>query len=358
MNRAARAKIDSAALRANLSTVRRAASGARVMAVIKANAYGHGIVPTARALAEADAFAVARVEEASAIREAGLDQRLILLEGVFHAEQLAQAAALGAELVVHSPEQIEMLENFGGDSDFRVWLKIDTGMNRLGFPPEAAHELYRRLVACSAVSEPPCLMTHLAFADETTNPATSGQITQFLEATAGLEGERSIANSAGVLAWPDSHADWVRPGIMLYGVSPFDGRYGHQLGLRPVMTLASELIAVKTVSAGSRVGYGGVWTASRDTRIGVAAIGYGDGYTRHLGSGTPVVVRGTMASLVGRISMDMVTIDLQEVPDACVGDEVVLWGEALPVERLAKAARTIAYELLCGVTQRVAMRLV
>lgn len=358
MNRAARATIDTAALRANLSAARDAAGGARVMAVIKANAYGHGIVPTARALAGADAFAVARMEEAAAIREAGLTQRLILLEGVFHGEQLEQAASLEVELVVHSPEQMEMLEQYAGRHRFPVWLKIDTGMNRLGFLPELAPELERRLAACASVSGSPRLMTHLASADAKSDPVTPAQIRRFTEATAGMAGERSIANSAGVMAWPESHSDWVRPGIMLYGVSPFEGRCGTDLGLRPVMTLASELIAIKRVPSGGRVGYGGVWTASRETRIGVAAIGYGDGYTRHLRSGTPVLVRGKIAPLAGRISMDLITLNLEEVPEAKVGDEVTLWGEGLPVERLARSAGTIPYELLCGVTQRVAMRLV
>jgi len=358
VNRAARATIDTAALRANLATAREAAGNARVMAVIKANAYGHGLVPTARALAEADAFAVARLEEAAEIRRAGLLQRLVLLEGVFHAEQLGLAAQLDTELVVHAPEQVEMLEQHAGGHRFPVWLKIDTGMNRLGFPPEAATELVQRLAACTAVAGQPRLMTHLASADVRTDPETPDQIRRFAAVTGGLHGERTVANSAGLLAWPDSRLDWVRPGIMLYGVSPFEGRTGQELGLRPVMSLASELIAIKTVPAGGRVGYGGVWTASRDTRVGVAAIGYGDGYTRHLGSGTPVMVRGQAASLVGRVSMDLITLDLEAVPDARVGDEVLLWGDSLPVERLAKAAGTIAYELLCGVTQRVAMRVI
>jgi len=358
VNRAARATIDTAALRANLAVARKAAAGARVMAVIKANAYGHGLVPTARALMDADAFAVARLEEAAQIRRAGLAPRLILLEGVFHAEQMAAAAQLDAELVVHSPEQVEMLEQYGGGHRFPVWLKIDTGMNRLGFPPASTAELVGRLAACQAVAGRARLMTHLASADVPTDPETPEQIQRFAAVTADLEGERTVANSAGLLAWPDSRLDWVRPGIMLYGVSPFEGRSGPDLGLRPVMSLASELIAIKTVPAGGRVGYGGVWTASKDTRIGVAAVGYGDGYTRHLASGTPVMVRGQSASLVGRVSMDLITIDLETVPDARIGDEVLLWGASLPVERLAKAAGTIPYELLCGVTQRVAMRVV
>lgn len=356
MNRAARATIDSSALRANLAAVRRAAPDSRVMAVIKANAYGHGIVPVARALQESDAFGVARMEEAAAIRGAGLDGRIVLLEGVFHAEQMDLAASLGAELVIHSPEQLEMLEQYAGPHRFRTWLKVDTGMNRLGFPPDGARDLSRRLESCTAVADAPRLMTHLARADATADPATQNQIRMFSEATGDLQGSRSIANSAGVLAWPDSHANWVRPGIMLYGVSPFEDRTGPELGLTPVMTLASELIAVKMVAAGQAVGYGGTWIASSPTRIGVAAIGYGDGYTRHLGSGAPVLVAGQMAHLIGRISMDLVTIELEGVEGAKVGDEVLLWGAELPVERLARAAGTIPYELLCGVTQRVAMR--
>ena len=357
MNRAARATIDSAALRANLRTLR-GASDARIMAVIKADGYGHGIVPVARALADADAFAVARLEEALSIREAGLHNRIILLEGLFHAEQLALAAQLGLELVVHAPQQLQMLESLTDSHRYPVWLKLDTGMNRLGFEPGAAAELVRRLHACAAVQGPNQLMTHLANADDPDDATTARQVELFSDAVGDLPGERTIANTAGMLAWPDSCADWVRPGIGLYGVSPFASKNGADLGLRPVMTLVSELIAVKTVAAGGRVGYGGAWTASHPTRIGVAAVGYGDGYPRHLGSGTPVRLGAATGRIVGRISMDMITIDLEDAPDAKVGDEVMLWGDGLPVETLARLAGTIPYELLCGVTRRVAMRVV
>jgi alanine racemase len=350
--------MDSSALAANLSAARQCSGGAKVMAVIKANAYGHGIVATAGALRDADAFGVARMEEAAAIRDARIEGRIVLLEGVFHSEQVPAAAAMGVELVVHSPEQIEILEQCGRGHGFRVWLKIDTGMNRLGFPPESAQEVARRLLGCPSVRGPLHLMTHLAKADEMADVMTERQIESFDAAIDGVEGERSIANSAGLLGWPASHRDWVRPGIMLYGISPFEESSGSDLGLRPAMTLSSELIAVHSVAAGSSVGYGGTWTAPSDTRVGVAAIGYGDGYTRHLGNGTPVLVNGRTASVVGRISMDLVTIDLQDAPDARVGDEVILWGRGLPVERLAIAAGTIPYELVCGVTQRVAMTVV
>ncbi len=355
MNRAARATIDSAALRANLRTLRGAAD-ARVMAVIKADGYGHGIVPVARALEEADAFAVARLEEAAAIRDAGLGNRIILLEGLFHAEQLGLAARLGLELVVHAPGQIEMLESVSGSARFPVWLKLDTGMNRLGFDPSAAGALLARLEVCPAVEGPVFLMTHLANADDPADATTAAQLETFAAAVNGLPGERTIANTAGMLAWPESRADWVRPGIGLYGVSPFADGSGADLGLRPVMTLVTELIAIKTVAAGARVGYGGAWTAPVPTRIGVAAIGYGDGYPRALGNGTPVRVGDADGRLVGRISMDMITIDLRDAPGARVGDEVLLWGDGLPVETLARIAGTIPYELLCGVTRRVAMR--
>jgi alanine racemase len=358
LNRAARATIDTAALAHNLGVVRKAAPASRVMAVIKANAYGHGIVPVARALATADAFAVARLEEAMALRDAGLDQRIVLLEGVFHPEQLALAGRLGLELVVHCPEQLDMLEAGGDAGFFRVWLKIDTGMHRLGFAPEQAAGAAARLARCRAVNGPLHYMTHLACADQREDDVTARQIDDFARLMAGVEGERTIANSAGLLSWPDSHADWVRPGIMLYGAAPFAGATGEALGLRPVMTLSSELIAVKTVRAGGRVGYGGTWAAPRDTLIGVAAIGYGDGWPRRLGTGTPVLVGGRPATLVGRTSMDMIAIDLTQAADARVGDEVVLWGPGAPIEPLAEAAGTIAYELLCGVTQRVSMRVV
>ena len=358
LNRAARATIDTAALRANLAVVRRAAPNSRVMAVIKANAYGHGIVPVARALSGADAFAVARLEEAVALREAGLDQRIVLLEGVFHTEQLALAARLGLELVVHEAGQLEMLAHGRGRHRFPVWLKVDTGMHRLGFAPQDFAAAKSRLESCGAVAGPLHYMTHLACADERDAAATGRQLALFDVLLAGLAGERTIANSAGLLAWPDSRADWVRPGLMLYGASPFPGETGESLGLRAAMTLSSELIAVKTVKAGGRVGYGGTWTAPRATRIGVAAIGYGDGYPRRLGTGTPVRVAGQPGRIVGRVSMDMITIDLTEAPASKVGDEVVLWGAGVPIEPLAEAAGTIAYELLCGVTQRVSMRVV
>jgi alanine racemase len=323
------------------------------MAVVKANAYGHGLTDVARALADADAFAVARMEEAMAIRQAGLENRIVLLEGVLRPDHLPLAAQYRLEPVVHSPEQLAMLEAAELPARISAWMKIDTGMHRLGFPPSEAASVARRLADSGRLSGPPACMTHLACADEPDPRFTRAQLSTFLGSVAGLDGERSVANSAAVLAFPETHHDWVRPGIMLYGVSPFPERNGESLGLRPVMTLTCPLIAVKDVAPGGRVGYGGTWQAKRKSRIGIAAIGYGDGYPRHLESGTPVRVAGQQARTAGRVSMDMIAIDLAGVSDPRPGDEVMLWGPGLPVETLAARAGTIGYELLCGVTARV-----
>ena len=358
MTRVARATVDTAALQHNLGQVRQRAPDARVMAVIKANAYGHGLVGCARALRQADALAVARMEEAVALREAGLENPVVLLEGVLDAAQLPLASALGLEIVVHSPEQLAMLEAAELERPLQAWLKLDTGMNRLGFPPEAARAIAARLAACGSVRPGLRLMTHLACADERDRQVTDTQLRRFADAVAELPGERSVANSAGLLWREDSHAEWVRPGLMLYGVSPFADQSGAELGLRPAMELMSTVIALREVHRGDRVGYGGVWTAREDSRLAILGIGYGDGYPRHLGSGAPVLVRGRRAPLAGRISMDMIAVDITLIPDVRVGDEVSLWGAGLPVEELAQMAGTIPYELLCGVTQRVGVTMV
>jgi alanine racemase len=348
-----RAVVDAAALRHNLQQVRRVAPQSRVMAVIKANAYGHGMVPAAKALADADGFAVARLGEGLALRAAGLTNRILLLEGVFNAEQLAAAAQARFELMVHSIEQLELLEALSGDAQVTAWIKLDSGMNRLGFRLEDFHEAYARLRRNRHVQSDPTLVTHLASADDRRALQTKQQLDAFNAAIAGLAGARSIANSAGVLAWPAARADWVRPGLMLYGVSPFPSGTGAELGLRPAMTLRTEVIAVKTVRAGETVGYGATWTAARDTRMAVVAAGYGDGYPRNSDAGTPVLINGRRAPLIGRVSMDMITVDVTDVPAVAVGDPVVLWGNEIPVEEVAARAKAIAWDLLCGVSQRV-----
>ena len=348
-----RAVVDAAALRHNLRQARQAAPHSRVMAVIKANAYGHGLVPAAKAFAEADGFAVARLEEGLALRAAGLGNRILLLEGVFTPEQLAIAARERFELMVHSFHQLDLLDALATTDEVTTWIKVDSGMNRLGFRLDELATAYRRLRGNSHVHSDPTLVTHLASADDRRDPSTRRQLGAFEAATSGLPGARSIANSAGVLAWPTARADWVRPGLMLYGVSPFPSGTGADLGLRPAMTLRTEVIAVKDVKAGERVGYGGSWTAPRDTRMAVVAAGYGDGYPRSTASGAPVQVGGRRAPLIGRVSMDMVSVDVTELPAVAVGDPVVLWGSEVPVEEVAAHAGAIAWDLLCGVSQRV-----
>ena len=349
-----RALIDVSALRHNLARVRELAPGARVMAVIKANAYGHGLETAAAALADADGLAVARIEEALALRASGSRNRILLLQGATCAEQLAIAAREGFDVMVHSFEQLDMLEQRPPGATLRTWIKLDTGMNRLGFRVEEFAVAFARLVRIEGVAPDPALVTHLASADEVEDPKTQQQIDSFDAATGALPGERSIANSAAILAWPASRRDWLRPGLMLYGASPFPGGSGKDIGLRPVMTFQTEVIAVKTVEAGETVGYGGAWRASRRTRMAVISAGYGDGYPRSAAPGTPLLVEGQRAPLIGRVSMDMVTADVTAMPGVRVGAPVELWGGMLPIEEIALCANRIPYELTCGVTRRVA----
>ena len=374
MTRAARAVIDLDALRHNLQRAHTADAGAKQYAVIKADGYGHGLVQVAQALADkeagegddaktiADGFAVACLEEAVQLREAGISQPILLLEGFFHADELADIQQHNLEIVVHHEAQLVALESLpsaDGESGLSVWLKVDTGMHRLGFSTKEAPAVWQRLAACTAVQQPPRLMTHLACADDFHHPATHQQLTKFNDFLAVQEEslvthfECSVANSAGILGWMNSHSDINRPGIMLYGASPFAGETGAARRLRPVMTLRSELIAVKQCRKGDAVGYGGTWVCPENMPVGVVAMGYGDGYPRHAPPGTPVLVNGVEVPLIGRVSMDMICVDLREQSTAQVGDEVVLWGEGLPAETVADSASTIAYDLFCGVTTRV-----
>jgi alanine racemase len=348
-----RAVIDTAALRHNLSRVRELAPGCRVIAVIKANAYGHGLVTAARALDGADAFAVARIEEAVTLRESGCRARIVLLEGFDDASGLEVAAHHSLEPFVHQPFQVELLEAWRGPQQIRAWLKVDTGMHRLGFAAREVETVAARLGACRFVAQPIALATHLADAECGEAGSARAQLAAFAEAVAGRAGERSIANSAGLVAWPEARADWVRPGIMLYGISPFADRTGAELGLRPVMTFETRVIALKDVAPGERVGYGGTWVAELPSRIAIAAVGYGDGYPRSAASGTPVAVGGGAACVAGLPSMDMLTVDVTGLSRVAIGDRVELWGREVPVERVAAAAGTIAYELTCRVGRRV-----
>lgn len=354
MTPVAQARVDLGALRHNLARARAAAPRARVMAIIKADAYGHGMLRVARALHDADAFGVARLEEALSLREAGIAQSIVLLEGVLDAAQLNAAAHQDLSLVLHHAAQVELIEHAAESlPPVKIWLKLDSGMHRLGFAPAEIPRIVQRLRHSKKVIAPLRFMTHLANADERNDATTLRQMEVFQSALTGIEGERSVANSAGILGWPQTHAGWVRPGIMLYGVSPFLNDSAEAYGLRPVMTLSSRLIALRQNKKGDAIGYGGSYVCPSDMLIGVAAIGYGDGYPRHAQTGTPVLVNGQRASLIGRVSMDMITVDLSAQPQAKVGDPVILWGEGLAAEEVAHCASTIPYELLCGVARRV-----
>jgi alanine racemase len=348
-----RAVIDSHALRHNLSVIRARAAGARVIAVVKANAYGHGLVSTSLALGDADGLAVARLEEALALRAAGIGARIVLLEGVFSLAELAEAAHERLDLVVHDALQIELLERSAAGERCPLWLKIDTGMNRLGFAPREFAAALARIRALNPAARELRLLTHLACANERDDRVTRAQLERFREATRGLDYEVSIANSAGIFGALPLGCHWVRPGLALYGASPFADCSAGSLGLRPVMTLVSSVIAVRRVPRGESVGYGGSWVAPRDSQIAIVAAGYGDGVHRSLGTGTAVLVNGARAPLAGRVSMDMLAVDVSALNGVRVGTPVVLWGDGLPVEEAAERAGTIAYELLCGVSPRV-----
>jgi alanine racemase len=357
VNRLIRAVIDARALRNNLAVVRSRAPGARVMAVVKANAYGHGLVPTALALADADAFAVARLDEGLALRAAGVTAPIVLLEGVFDIAQLLEAARHGFDIVVHDPVQIELLEEFSGAHRFVVWLKIDTGMNRLGFRPSDFPKALKRVQDMQPPALEIRLLTHLARADDGDDTANREQIAKFNKAIKGLDYVTSISNSAGVLSGAGVDADWVRPGLALYGVSPFSDRESAQIGLQPAMSLESTVITTRRVPKGETVGYGGTWRAERDSTVAIVAAGYGDGLPRNLPSQTPVLIGDKRAYIVGRVSMDMIAVDVSALPPVHVGDRATLWGAGLPVEEIARHAGTIPYELLCGVSQRVPLEL-
>jgi alanine racemase len=349
------ARIDTSAIAHNLARVRAMAPRSRVMAVVKADAYGHRLDLCLPALTGADMLAVATLEEARAIRRLGNGLPVLLLEGVIHDGDLSVAADLELELTIHHADQIKALERFGRAPTPRLWLKLDSGMHRLGMAADQAASAHARLKNLPGV-EQVNLISHFASADQAESQLTAKQMQRFEAMVADLDGEICLANSAAILQHPDTHGDWVRAGIMLYGISPLTGQTGLDLDLKPVMTLTTELMAINRVQAGESIGYGARFVAPNDMRLGVAAIGYGDGYPRSTADGTPVLVRGMQCQLAGRVSMDMITIDLGNCPNAAVGDPVVLWGQGLPVETVAACADTIAYELVCRITRRVRYR--
>jgi len=353
MSRPTQITIDLAALRHNLQQIKKIAPKSAILAMVKSNAYGHGLTRIALALKEADALGVACLEEGMQLREAGVRNPIVLMEGLFRADEIPRAIEGDFTIVVHHLAQVEMLEQQTLSKPIPVWLKIDTGMHRLGFAPGEIHGIHQRLMQNPNVHKPIGIMTHFAESDSSDRAPTQNQIELFAAVTQSLEGPRSLANSAGILAWPVAHADWIRPGILLYGASPFSTQTGSSLGLKPVMTLSSELIAIHHLKKGERVGYGGMWTCTEDMPVGVVAAGYGDGYPWHAKNGTPLLVNGHECPLVGRVAMDMVNVDLRNQPFAKVGDPVLLWGPELPVETVAAHSGTVGYELLTRITQRV-----
>lgn len=348
MTRPSVARIDLSALVHNYQVARRL-HGGRALAVVKANAYGHGATRCAHALrGYADGFAVAFLAEARDLRSAGINEPILLLEGVFDAAELEEATKLGVWTVVHHDAQLRMVEEADmptASAPLQVWLKVDSGMHRAGFALDDVAEAYRRLKSLPRV-EKIVLMTHFAQADEPEDGSTERQVSAFDGAVSTLPGERSLCNSAGILGWKDARRDWGRPGILLYGADPMPVS-NH--GLKAVMTLESTVFAERTIRRGERLGYGGRFVAEEDLRVGLVAIGYADGYPRGAPTGTPVAVDGRSTRLIGRVSMDMLTVDLSSLPEAGIGSRVELWGRHVHVNTVARAVGTIAYELLCNV---------
>ncbi len=343
------------ALAHNLNIAKAKAPQAKVMAVIKANGYGHGLLNAALGLKEADGFAVLSLDEALTLRSAGYQQTILLLEGAFSADELQAISQHQISLVVHCDAQIDMLCNAQLPHPVSVHLKLNTGMNRLGFVPTHFPRALDRLKGCGSVANI-TLMTHFATADEPLGIAQP--LTVFNQVTKDLDFPKSLANSATILRFPEAHADWVRAGIMLYGSSPTASETAESFGLKSVMQLSSKILAVQNLEIGDALGYGHQFIATKKTRIGVVACGYADGYPRHAPNGTPIAVAGKLTKTLGRVSMDMMFADLTDIPEADIGSSVELWGAQVPVDAVAQAANTISYELLCAVAPRVPVKVV
>lgn len=350
MSRPTKAKVNLEALRHNY-LIAKELSGGKVAAVVKANAYSHGAIDCAQALADiTDSFAVACIEEALELRCAGIKNTIILLEGFFDPSEIDLIQQHQLDTVVHCEEQLAILESKKINKNIRVWLKMDSGMGRVGFLPSFYHDAWQRLHGMPFIKDI-VLMSHLSCADELNSNKTAQQLKVFEKYTHNLPGEKSMANSAGIIAFPTARFQWSRPGLMLYGVSPFPNNHFIEKRLKPVMELHSAVISVKEIPIGSTVGYGGRWVAKRPTKLGVIPIGYADGYPRHAIDTTPVLIKNYKVPLVGRVSMDMITVDMTEIVDVSVGDDVTLWGEGLPVTEIANYADTIPYQLLCNLNR-------
>jgi alanine racemase len=355
MSRTTVATIHLGALRHNLARIRELAAPAKVMAVVKADAYGHGLERVARALdGDADAFAVASLGDGLRLRAAGHRQRIVVLSGPDQAGDIAEMQRLALDAAIHHESQLRWLSEASPTRGrLRAWLKVDSGMHRLGFAPERVAAVHAQLASMDGIDPDIGLMTHFAESEVFDGERTRQQLDRFQAATRGLAGPRSLSNSAAVLGWPDARGDWVRTGGLLYGLSVVEGKSGADFGFRAAMTLSTRLIAINHIKRGERIGYNGLWECPEDMPVGVAAVGYGDGYPRSAVAGTPVLVGDRRVPLVGRVSMDLITLDLRGAPEAKVGDRVTLWGPELPVEIVAAQAGTISYDLTCGMTRRV-----
>ncbi|WP_417788046.1 alanine racemase [Stutzerimonas xanthomarina] len=350
------ATVDLAALRHNYQLAKQCAPGRKAFAVVKANAYGHGAPAAVECLRGlADGFAVASLEEAEQVRSVDASAKLLLLEGCFEPNEYAAAAALGLDVAIEGEAQLDALLAADIARPLNLWLKLDSGMHRLGFSADALRRAHARLQGAHQVAELN-LMSHFACADERGNPLNEAQLEQFSGLLDLAFDSRSFANSAAVLTLSAAHMDWLRPGIMLYGASPFAELSAETLGLKPVMALTASIIAIRDVEAGESVGYGAGWVAQRASRIATVSCGYADGYPRTAPPGTCVSILGQRAPLAGRVSMDMLAVDITDLPPAALGDAVELWGNEIPIDELAQACGTIGYELLTKVTQRVPRR--
>jgi len=357
MSRGTRAYISQKALHHNYEMVKKYAPNSKVWAIVKANAYGHGAINVAHTLDEADGFGVSTLNEAIALRDSGITSAILLLEGVTEAEHLSSASSHNFECVLHSIEQVEQIKCQDFIHPLRVWIKVDTGMHRLGIEPELLSDIRQELAAITGI-ELAGIMTHLACADDDENYQTTQRQIERFENCVTPDDTLSIANSAAILSWKDTHRGWVRPGIMLYGASPMANKSAMEFQLKPVMTLMSPVIAIRSVLKGEAIGYGHRWRADRDSKIATLAIGYGDGYPRHAPNGTPVWLHNNRVPLVGRVSMDMIMVDVTDLDSVSIGDQVELWGGSLSVDEVAQFVGTIGYELLTRISPRVTHELV
>ncbi len=349
------ARIDLAALQYNFERIKQLAPNSRVMSVIKANAYGHGAIQVAQALQKSDAFAVARLSDGVQLRASGIRQPIVVLEGVMSVTDLEVAAENTLSIVFHHPLQLELLKTATLHQPLSFcWLMLETGMHRLGLPVETISDALHALSTSRNISGNIGLMSHFANSDLVEDPRNQQQLSKLMSCAEQYDLEVSMANSAAILSMTTSHKGWIRPGLMLYGASPFADKTASELDLKPVMLLTSNLIAIQYIEAGDQVGYGGIWTAKKAGRIGIVSIGYADGYSRQLSDVGRVVINNQKTTILGRVSMDMIAVDLTNLDPVSIGDEVILWGtDLLTVDDVAHVAKTISYELFCQLSERV-----